>query len=175
MQVVRGRVVWVVLGAGLAGVIATATVSAQDGVSAGDWSYFGGTTAFMRYTPLNQIDRHNVANLQILWRRPAVDAVFTRAFPELRPSNYLRSTPILVNGLLYASNAIGLVEAFDSGTGETVWMQQPLTPTLEGVAGRAAHGVAYWADGADRRILSFRNTNPGNNSTDVTLNVIGSR
>ncbi len=37
-------------------------------------------------------------------------------------------------------------------------MQQPLTPTLEGVAGRAAHGVAYWADGADRRILSLRNT-----------------
>ena len=37
-------------------------------------------------------------------------------------------------------------------------MQRPLTPTLEGVAGRAAHGVAYWADGSDRRIFSLRNT-----------------
>ena len=123
-----------------------------------EWPYFGGTTAFARYAPLDQIDGGNVASLQVAWRRPAFDPVFTQAFPELRPSNYLRSTPILVDGVLYASNAVGLVEAFDPGTGETVWMQRPLTPTVEGVVGRAAFGVAYWTHGSDSRILSFRNT-----------------
>ena len=157
MSLARNRV-GVLLVVGLAG-LATVAVSAQDGETpSGEWPYFGGTSAFTRYVPLDQIDRRTVANLWVLWRRPAIDAVFTQAFPELRPSNYLRSTPIKVDGILYASNAVVLVEAFDPGTGETVWMQRPLTPTLEGVAGRAAHGVAYWADGSDRRIFSLRNT-----------------
>ena len=157
MSLARPRV-GVLIVVGLAG-LATIAGSAQDGETpSGEWPYFGGTRAFTRYAPLDQIDRRNVANLRVLWRRPAIDAVFTQAFPELRPSNYLRSTPIMVDGILYASNAVGLVEAFDPGTGETVWMQRPLTPTLEGVAGRAAHGVAYWADGSDRRIFSLRNT-----------------
>ena len=150
--------------AAVVGVVAAAAsdVAAQQQVAAApvetDWPYFGGTTAFTRYAPLDQIDRRNVTTLRILWRRPAIDPVFTQAFSDLTPSNYLRSTPIMVEGILYASNAVGLVEAFDPGTGETIWMQRPLTPTLAGVAGRAAYGVAFWADGPDRRIFSLRNT-----------------
>ena len=153
--------------AAVVGVVAAAAsdVTAQQQVAAaaaetsrGDWPYFGGTTAFTRYAPLDQIDRRNVSTLRVLWRRPALDPVFTQAFSDLTPSNYLRSTPIMVEGILYASNAVGLVEAFDPGTGETIWMQRPLTPTLAGVAGRAAFGVAYWADGPDRRIFSLRNS-----------------
>ncbi len=153
--------------AAVVGVVAAAAsdVTAQQQVAAasaetsrGDWPYFGGTTAFTRYAPLDQIDRRNVSTLRVLWRRPALDPVFTQAFSDLTPSNYLRSTPIMVEGILYASNAVGLVEAFDPGTGETIWMQRPLTPTLAGVAGRAAYGVAYWADGPDRRIFSLRNS-----------------
>ena len=127
------------------------------GAASGDWTYFGGTRAFTRYAPLDRIDRTNVALLRVAWRRPAVDASFTRPFPELEPSGYLRATPILVDGVLYASNAVGLVEAFDPGTGEALWLQRPPLPTLEGVAGRGAHGVAFWSDGVDRRIFSFRN------------------
>jgi quinoprotein glucose dehydrogenase len=134
-----------------------ALASGQDADPVSTWPYFGGSAAFTRYAPLDQVDRRNVSNLGIVWRRPAIDAVFTRGFPELRPSSYLRSTPILVDGLLFASNAVGLVEAFDPGTGATVWIQQPPAPTLEGVAGRGAHGVAYWTDGVERRILSLRN------------------
>ena len=153
------HVAGVVFLVGSAALWATASVLGQgDDSGTEGWSYFGGTTAFMRYAPVGQIDRDNVSDLEILWRRPAVNAVYRQAFPDLRPSNYLRSTPILVDGILYASNAIGLVEAFDPGTGDTIWMQKPRTPTLEGVAGRAAHGVAYWADGAERRIFSFRNS-----------------
>ena len=138
------HVAGVVFLVGSAALWATASVLGQgDDSGTEGWSYFGGTTAFMRYAPVGQIDRDNVSDLEILWRRPAVNAVYRQAFPDLRPSNYLRSTPILVDGILYASNAIGLVEAFDPATGDTIWMQKPRTPTLEGVAGRAAHGVAY--------------------------------
>ena len=142
----------------LAGLASLAAEAQTDGGAvSSDWSYFGGTRAFARYAPLDQIDRSNVARLAVAWRRPGVDVSFTRPFPELEPSGYLRATPILVDGVLYASNAVGLVEAFDPGTGETVWLQPPPLPTLEGVAGRGVHGVAFWSDGADRRIFSFRN------------------
>ena len=141
---------------GMAGSMAS-DVTAQTGPASSAWPYFGGTRAFTRYSPVDQIDRSNVAGLLVEWRRPAVDESFTGPFPELEPSGYLRSTPILVDGVLYASNAVGLVEAFDPGTGETLWLQRPPVPTLEGVAGRGAHGVAFWSDGADRRIFAFRN------------------
>lgn len=121
------------------------------------WTYFGGTRAFTRYSSVDQIDATNVKSLGVRWRRPAVASVLTAGFPGFRPSPYLRSTPILIDGVLYASNAVGLVEAFDPGTGQTVWIQRPWTSTLEGVAGRAAYGVAFWTDGDERRILSLRN------------------
>ncbi|MEE2635611.1 MAG: PQQ-binding-like beta-propeller repeat protein [Acidobacteriota bacterium] len=132
---------------------------AQDADTADtEWVYFGGSTEFTRYAPLDQIDRRTVRDLNIAWRRQALARAYTDGFPELQSSNYLRSTPILVDGVLFASNAVGLVEAFDPGTGETLWTQAPAGPTLAGVAGRGAHGVAYWVDGVDRRILSLRNT-----------------
>ena len=130
-------------------------IHAQDG---SDWAYVGGSPAFTRYSPLTQINRQTIDQLRIVWRRPMVDTLLTRAFPDLRPSNYLRSTPILVDGVLYASNGVGLVEAFDPATGDTLWVQSPQTQTLAGIAGRAAHGVAFWTDGVTPRILAVRNS-----------------
>ena len=132
------------------------TLQAQDN---GEWPYFGGSAAFARYSPLTQINSQNIRELRITWRRPAIDASLTSAFPALRTTNYLRSTPIMVGGILYASNAVGLVEAFDPATGDTLWVQRPSSPTLAAVAGRPAHGVAFWTDGEHSRILAVRNTN----------------
>ena len=106
--------------------------------AASEWTYFGGTRAFTRYAPLDRIDRANVARLRVAWRRPAVDPSLIRPFPELEPSGYLRATPILVDGVLYGSNAVGLVEAFDPGTGETLWLQRAAAPDPAG--GRGARG-----------------------------------
>ena len=36
----------------------------------GEWTYFGGDHSFTRYSALAQIDRKNVADLRIVWRRP---------------------------------------------------------------------------------------------------------
>ena len=41
-------------------------------------------------------------NCEIVWRRPAADPELQAAFPDLGVSAYLRSTPILVDGVLYA-------------------------------------------------------------------------
>ena len=128
---------------------------AQQGVS-GEWRVHGGDAGFTRYAALDQIDAETVADLRIAWRRASVDPSLRDRWPELRYSNELRSTPIMVDGVLYASNGIGLVEAFDPGTGETLWVQDTAFLGEERPRGAANRGVAYWADGDDRRIFSIR-------------------
>ena len=98
--------------------------------------------SFNRYSPLTQIDRENVEAVQVVWRRPAVDAALRDEFPDLNVNSYLRGTPVLVDGTLYAPNGVGLVEAFDPGTGETRWIQRP--ESEEDATGRSFRGVAYW-------------------------------
>ena len=134
-------------------------IRSQDRAPSSEWRYFGGNKAFTRYSPLTLINRDNVKNLRIAWRRPAVSDQLTQAFPELRPNNYLRSTPIVIDGVLYAQNVHGLVVAFDGETGKTVWEQELFARTREEAAGSSTRGVDYWRGGgghADQRIFAIR-------------------
>ena len=97
-------------------VIAAVAIRSQERTPTPEWRYFGGDKAFTRYSPLDQINRDNVKNLRIVWRRPAVSDELTQAFPDLRVNSYLRSTPIIIDGRLYTQNAHGLVVAFDGET-----------------------------------------------------------
>jgi quinoprotein glucose dehydrogenase len=140
-------------------VAAAAVIRSQERAPTSEWRYFGGNKAFTRYSPLDQINRDNVKNLRIVWRRPAVSDQLTQAFPDLRVNNYLRSTPIVVDGVLFAQNAHGLVVAFDGETGKTVWEQELFARTREEANGSATRGVDYWRGGAgnaDRRIFAIR-------------------
>ena len=122
--------------------IASAALNAQPR-SGGSWQTYGGDKAFTRYSPLDQISRENVKNLHVVWQRPAVDPQIMDKFPDLTPSNYFRGTPIVIDGVLYAPDGVGLVEAFDTATGRTKWVQQPVEPTLKEAAGQRTRGVAY--------------------------------
>ena len=135
------------------GAVATVALQAQTGP---DWSYFGGDHAFTRYSALEQIDGSNVDRLGVVWRRPAADPSFTESFDGLTVSNYLRSTPIMVEGVLYAPNGIGLVEAFDPSSGETLWLQRPFAATLDEARGRSNKSLDIWSSGADERIILVR-------------------
>lgn len=132
------------------------------GIPPRDWTYFGGDRAFTRYAPLDQIDRENVQSLQVAWRRPGVDHSYVDSFPDIlaqrgNQRGNLRSTPILIDGVLYAPNALGLVEAFDPATGTTIWVQELFARTREEVSGRSSRGIDYWSDGSDRRLAVVRN------------------
>ena len=129
--------------------------SAQQGTT-GEWHVHGGDAGYTRYSSLDQINTDTVGDLDIAWRRSSVDASLILQWPDLQYSNQLRSTPIMVDGILYASNGIGLVEAFDPGTGQTLWVQDHSFLGDDTPRGASNRGVAYWADGADKRIFSIR-------------------
>jgi len=133
-----------------------ATLNAQPKSGGVEWRTYGGDKGFTRYSPLDQIDRNNVKNLKIVWQRPAVDPRIMDKFPDLSPSNYFRGTPIMIAGVLYAPDGVGLLEAFDAATGQTKWVQQPVEPTLKEAAGQSTRGVAYWRKESDERVISVR-------------------
>ena len=98
-------------------VFAASSAHAQQGARNGEWRYHGGDLGSSKYAPLDQINKDNVSRLRILWRRPAIDASLRK--PAIYSHDF-HSTPIMVGGVLYASNGIGLVEAFNPATGATI-------------------------------------------------------
>jgi quinoprotein glucose dehydrogenase len=142
----------------MAVVLASALPGAQQGSPKnGEWTRYSADSGSIKYAPLDQINKDNVGRLRVAWRRPAVDASLSSKNPEFSYSTNFRSTPLMIDGVLYASNGIGLVEAFDPATGKTVWIQEPFPDEPgQGLRGDSARSLAYWTDGTERRLYSVR-------------------
>jgi quinoprotein glucose dehydrogenase len=138
----------------------TAAVPAAEAPSAaapiGEWPAYGADKAGTKYSPLDQINRDTIANLQIAWRRSAMPEELRADFPNtVGPRNY-QHTPLMVDGLLYMSSVVGAVVALDPTTGTTVWYDR-LPPRADGnglTRGGSTRSVAYWTDGTDARIVT---------------------
>jgi quinoprotein glucose dehydrogenase len=122
---------------------------AQQGAQNGEWRSYGGDTGSTRYSPLSQIDATNFSKLEIAWR-------FKTDSLGPHPEYMLESTPLMVKGKLYTTaGSRRAVVALDAATGEMIWMHSE----NEGVRAENAprtlsgHGVAYWTDGKEERIL----------------------
>ena len=133
------------------------TVAAQYGASAGQWDAYGADIGNSKYTALEQIHAGNVQELEIAWRRPALDDSYRQLNPEQRFTSNWNGTPVIKNGIAYITNGVGLVEAFDPGTGETIWVQEP-PGGAEGLPGASTRGPAWWEDGDEQRIFVQRGT-----------------
>jgi quinoprotein glucose dehydrogenase len=152
------RSIW--LSSAIVVAVGVASSHAQRGAAEnGEWRYYSGDIAGTKYSPLAQITKENVKTLRIAWRRPAVNPVATAGINDFRVNPNFHSTPIMVRGVLYASNGVGLVEAMDPETGKTLWMQKPLAADGNKLQGTSNRGVAYWTDGSDQRLLSIRGPN----------------
>ena len=133
---------WTVVGLVL--VVGPAFVAAQQGARGGEWTRYGADPGMTKYAPLDQIDRNNVSRLRVAWQRPGVDPSISAKAQDLSYSNNFRATPLMIDGVLYSPNAIGLVEAFHPGTGKTLWVQEPFPDDAgTGASGRqrARRGV----------------------------------
>jgi quinoprotein glucose dehydrogenase len=119
---------------------------AQQGAKAGEWRAYAGEAGSTRYSPLDQINRDNVKNLQVAW---------SWKFDNFGGGTS-ETTPIMVNGVLYfTAGPRRNVIAANAGTGETLWTWRPDEGARFDQAPRkVARGVAYWTDGTDARIVT---------------------
>ncbi len=107
------------------------------------WEVYGGDAGGTRYSSLHQIDRSNVAGLEVAWVYQTGDAF---------EGSEMQCNPIVVGGLLYATTPRLRVIALDAATGELRWSYDPASE--DAPAGKARNrGVAYWGEGEERRIF----------------------
>ena len=104
---------------------------------------------------LAQIDRDNFSRLEGRLDVASVEADVVTGESWSCAHGSWESTPLMVDGVLYVSTSLSQVAALDAATGKTKWVYDPETwkggtPSNNGFVHR---GVAYWADGNDRRIL----------------------
>ena len=144
-------------GGAVAGVILVVAVGfgavapAQAQTPVGEWRHYGADLAGTKYSPLDQIDRDNVDQLDVAWRWR------TDNFGP-RLDFYYQATPLMIGGVLYTTAGWSRnVVAIDGATGETLWMyrrdegERGERAPIRAAAGR---GVAYWTDGrGDERII----------------------
>ena len=100
-----------------------------------NWLAHGRTWSEQRFSPLESIARENVNQLGLAW---AYETGTTRG---------LEATPLIVDGVMYATGTWSRVYALDAATGRELWRHDPKVP---GATGRRAccdivnRGVAVW-------------------------------
>ena len=147
------RLIWLALAAALA--IFAAPGAAQEGTEQGQWRHYAGDQSSTRYSPLDQINRDNVGDLEIAWKWSSVDDDVDESSGRRRGQGQFKVTPLMIDGVLYVSTSYSQVAAIDPATGETIWVYDPKSyesgrPTNAGFQHR---GVEYWTDGEDERII----------------------
>src|SRR5438876_900198 len=113
-----------------------------------DWRVAGADPGNTRFSPLDQINTTNVARLRVAWVYHTGD---------LAPDQHgeIQATPIVVDGVLYATTPALAAIALRAASGTLLWRFDPRT-THDARRTDFSHvnrGVVYWADSRDRRIF----------------------
>jgi alcohol dehydrogenase (cytochrome c) len=80
-----------------------------------DWLMWRRTLDNWGYSPLDEIDRRNVAQLRMVWTRPL-------------NAGDQEGTPLVYDGTLYFPNPFDVTQAFDAATGDLKWEYRRRVP-----------------------------------------------
>jgi quinoprotein glucose dehydrogenase len=95
-----------------------------------DWPAYGGAPENQHYSPLAQINKSNVKQLQVAWTF------------DTQETGGLQTSPIVVNGVMYGISPSQKIFAADAATGKLKWKFD------SGIAGtQPDRGLAYWSGG----------------------------
>jgi quinoprotein glucose dehydrogenase len=117
----------------------------------------------MRFSPLNQISRTNVRQLQRAWTYHTGETDWDSIKRGGRIAAF-ESTPLMVDGVLYFTTPAGRAIALDGETGKEIWVFDPFAGAGGSRRTLQNRGVAYWeghspvtcrgaANDVDRRIF----------------------
>ena len=113
------------------------TPPADDPPSDIDWPVYLGDAGRQHYSPLTQITRDNVAQLEEAWRYDS---------GEHRNST-MYTSPLVVDGVLYGLSPSLDAFALNAATGEELWRaQHEINPG-------AQRGLMWWERGDDKRVF----------------------
>ena len=134
----------------LCGLSIAAGLTAQTGATDGEWRHYGGDRGSTKYSPLAQIDRNNVQQLEIAWRWSGEGEQAIKA-----RGGHFKATPLMVGGKLYFTSALNLGYAVDAATGRQLWAFDPEVYKVgrPANAGYQHRGFEYWKSGEVERLF----------------------
>ncbi len=97
------------------GQIDTARIVNAD-AAPGDWLAYGRDYREQRFSPLTQINKNSIDDLELAW---SFDMLTTRG---------LEASPIVADGVMYMTGSWSVVYAVDAKTGEELWSYDPEVP-----------------------------------------------
>ncbi|WP_199885097.1 PQQ-dependent dehydrogenase, methanol/ethanol family [Pseudomonas bohemica] len=100
-----------------------------------NWVSHGRTYAEERFSPLARINEHSVSDLGLAWTY------------KIEPDRGLEATPIVVDGVMYATGPFSIVYALDARSGKLIWQYDPQVDRSiadRGCCGPVNRGVAVW-------------------------------
>ncbi len=105
----------------------------------GDWLQWRRTVDNHGHSPLNQINRETVANLELAWSYPM-------GVPGLH-----EVVPLVHDGIMFLATNQNFVQAVDAVTGDMLWSYTHERPEFEGAyhnnqAARQKNSIALWDD-----------------------------
>lgn len=132
--------------------------------SAGDdWPVYGGDPGGLKYSPLADLSRDNVGDLDVAWtwetgEVPIAEAASPISGQRVMPGAF-ETTPIVIHDTMWVVTPYNRVVALDASSGREYWTYDPRSYEFGNLhrGCRFCHrGIAQWSDGSERRI--FLNT-----------------
>jgi quinoprotein glucose dehydrogenase len=111
------------------------------------WTAVGGDKGNSRYAALDQINRTNVALLEIAWTYHTQDS---------GTGTTIECTPVVVGGTMFITTVRCRLVALDAKTGCERWRFDPyqnIKIDQPRASGGVNRGVAFWSDGKKERVL----------------------
>ena len=105
-----------------------------------DWPAYGGTHRALRYSPLEQITKDNVAGLEKIWEFRTGD------LPQDDEPFGNQNTPVKVGDRLYLCSAMNKIFALDAATGSQFWTFDPEVSTDALGYNASCRGLVYFED-----------------------------
>lgn len=111
-------------------------------VPPGEWHQYGRTPYGQRYSPLDQINVQNVADLQEVWRYQTGDV----KLPEDVGETTYQVTPLKIGNSLYLCTPHNWAIALDATTGKQKWKYDPNVGLNPDRQHQTCRGVTYYKD-----------------------------
>ena len=117
---------------------------------AAEWPHVGGDPGGTSHSNLEQINRTNVARLEVAWTFDTGDWSDGSVLPA---RSAFEATPLVIDGVLYVPSPFSRLFALDAETGEERWI---FDPQIDKTVRRnlfVNRGVSSWSNGESRRIF----------------------
>jgi quinoprotein glucose dehydrogenase len=108
-----------------------------------EWRSYLGARSRDHFSPLEQINRDTVADLEVAW-------VYDAGGADPAGGTQIQFNPLIVKGVLYGASPTMRFFALDAATGEELWS---FDPGAEVEVWTATRGAVYWSEGEEERIF----------------------